>query len=139
MDRKVKKIKVHSLTGRITWELMRKAFQAVKRNHGAAGVDRVTIEMFERQLDQNLEALMKQLKDRSFQPRPLRRVLIPKGDGKTRPLGIPTVAAYCTSFNRLWERESTRTWELLRFLGFGMAGTVRELSLELRRDCEQVP
>jgi group II intron reverse transcriptase/maturase len=91
MDRKVKKIKVHSLTGRITWELMRKAFQAVKRNHGAAGVDRVTIEMFERQLDQNLEALMKQLKDRSFQPRPLRRVLIPKGDGKTRPLGIPTV------------------------------------------------
>src|SRR5882757_3485478 len=86
-----KKIKVHSLTGRITSALMLEAFRTVKRNHGAAGVDRVSIEMFEQQLDQNLLALMTQLKDRSFRPRPLRRVLIPKGDGKTRPLGIPPV------------------------------------------------
>ena len=86
-----KKIKVHSLTGRITWDLMVAAFRAVKRNRGAAGVDQVSIEMFENQLEQNLLALMTQLKDRSFQPRPLRRVHVPKGDGKTRPLGIPTV------------------------------------------------
>ena len=86
-----KKIKVHSLTGRITSVLMLEAFRTVKRNRGAAGVDRVSIEMFEQQLDQNLLTLMTQLKDRSFRPRPLRRVLIPKGDGKTRPLGIPTV------------------------------------------------
>ena len=70
---------------------MLEAFRAVKRNHGSAGVDQVTIEMFESQLEQNLAALMKQLKDRSFQPRPLRRVHIPRGDGRTRPLGIPTV------------------------------------------------
>jgi len=87
----VKKIKVHSLTGRITWGLMLESFRAVKRNRGAAGVDQVSIEMFENQLDQNLLALMTQLKDRSFQPKPLRRVYVPKGDGKTRPLGIPTV------------------------------------------------
>jgi len=86
-----KKIKVHSLTGRITWDLMLESFRAVKRNHGAPGVDQVSIEMFENQLEQNLLALMKQLKDRSFQPKPLRRVHVPKGDGKTRPLGIPTV------------------------------------------------
>jgi RNA-directed DNA polymerase len=41
------KIKVHSLTGRITPELVRAAFQAVKRNRGAAGIDRVSIKMFE--------------------------------------------------------------------------------------------
>jgi len=87
----VKKIKVHSLTGRITWGLMLESFRAVKRNRGAAGGDQVSIEMFENQLDQNLLALMTQLKDRSFQPKPLRRVYVPKGDGKTRPLGIPTV------------------------------------------------
>jgi RNA-directed DNA polymerase len=45
------KIKVHSLTGRITSRLMRQAFQSVKRNRGAAGVDRVSIKMFEANLE----------------------------------------------------------------------------------------
>ncbi len=89
----MKKIKVHSLTGRITPKLMRQAFLAVKRNRGAAGVDKVSIGMFEANLDENLDALMRDLKSRSFRPRPLRRVHIPKGPGskKTRPLGIPIV------------------------------------------------
>ena len=89
----MKKIKVHSLTGRITPKLMRQAFRAVKRNRGAAGVDKVSIGMFEANLDENLDALMRDLKSRSFRPRPLRRVHIPKGPGskKTRPLGIPIV------------------------------------------------
>lgn len=85
------KKKVHSLTGRITLTLMHDAFRAVKRNRGAAGVDKVSIDMFQSNLEQNLLALMQQLKDRSFRPQPLRRVHIPKGDGKTRPLGIPAV------------------------------------------------
>jgi len=87
----VKKFKVHSLTGRINLALMRDAFRAVKRNRGAAGVDKVSIGMFESNLEQNLLALMQQLKDRSFRPHPLRRVHISKGEGKTRPLGIPAV------------------------------------------------
>jgi group II intron reverse transcriptase/maturase len=87
------KLKVHSLTGRITPELMRKAFLAVKRNRGAAGVDKVSIEMFEANLEQNLAALMRDLKTRGrFTASPLRRVHIPKGKGKTRPLGIPAVS-----------------------------------------------
>ena len=87
------KIKVHSLTGRITLEVMRSAFLAVKRNRGAAGVDKVSIKMFEANLEANLEALMKDLKAGEFRPRPLRRVYIPKGPGSTklRPLGIPVV------------------------------------------------
>lgn len=86
-----KKIKAHSLTGRITLELMHEAFRAVKRNHGAAGIDKVSIAMFKSNLEQNLLSLMRQLKDGSFEARPLRRVHIAKGDGKTRPLGIPAV------------------------------------------------
>jgi group II intron reverse transcriptase/maturase len=90
-DLRVAKIKAHSLTGRITETLMHTAFRNVKRNRGAAGIDKVSIRLFEKNLDQNLLALMRQLKRRTFQPLPLRRVWIPKGDGKTRPLGIPAV------------------------------------------------
>jgi group II intron reverse transcriptase/maturase len=84
-------IKHHSLTGRINLELMHEAFRAVRRNKGKAGVDRVSIEMFAQRLDQNLERLMRDLKQGTYQPQPVRRVHIPKGGGKTRPLGIPTV------------------------------------------------
>jgi len=88
-----KNIKVHSLTGRITPTLMRQAFLAVKRNRGAAGVDKVSIAMFAANLEENLAALMRDLKTGVFRPLPLRRVHIPKGPGskKLRPLGIPVV------------------------------------------------
>ena len=98
-----KKIKVHSLTGRITPKLMRQAFQAVRRNRGAAGVDKVSVQMFQANLEENLAALMRDLKAGKYRSYPLRRVYIPKGPGSTklRPLGIPTLAAYCTSCNEL--------------------------------------
>ena len=86
-----KKRKEHSLTGRITGQLMLESFKAVKRNRGAAGVDKVSINMFEKNLEANLAALMRDLKTRRFQPKPLRRVYIPKGKSKFRPLGIPAV------------------------------------------------
>jgi group II intron reverse transcriptase/maturase len=90
---KPKKIKAHSLTGRIDERIMREAFKAVKRNRGAAGVDKVSVEMFAANLEENLAALMRDLKTGNFRPRPSRRVDIPKGPGtkKTRPLGIPIV------------------------------------------------
>jgi RNA-directed DNA polymerase len=89
----MKKIKVHSLTGRITAKLMRQAFQAVKRKRGAAGVDKVSIDLFAANLEENLTALMRELKTGVYRPLPLRRVYIPKGPDKTklRPLGIPVV------------------------------------------------
>jgi group II intron reverse transcriptase/maturase len=78
-----KKQKVHSLTGRIDDRLMMLAFRAVKRNRGAAGVDKVSIQMFEQQ----------ELTQGTFVPCPLRRVWIPKDAQRTkfRPLGIPAV------------------------------------------------
>jgi group II intron reverse transcriptase/maturase len=72
---------------------MRQAFLAVKRNRGAAGVDKVSIAMFAANLEENLAALMRDLKTGVFRPLPLRRVHISKGPGtqKLRPLGIPVV------------------------------------------------
>ena len=48
------KLKVHSLTGRITSKLVFEAWRAVRRNRGAAGIDKVSVEMFEKNLDANL-------------------------------------------------------------------------------------
>lgn len=84
-------IKAHSLTGRITIGLMHQAFKAVKRNRGAAGIDKVSVHMFAANLDQNLLALMRDLKEGTFVPLPLRRHYIPKNATEFRPLGIPAV------------------------------------------------
>src|SRR5207247_393151 len=75
---------------RITLPLMRRAFRNVRRNRGAAGIDRESLAAFEINLGDNLLALMRRLKDGSYKPLPLRRVWIPKGQGQ-RPLGIPAV------------------------------------------------
>ena len=93
MVREPTKVKAHSLTGRITEPVMRRAFKNVKRNRGAAGIDKVSVQMFEANLDENLAALMRDLKRGTFEPMPLRRVFIPKGNDRTklRPLGIPAV------------------------------------------------
>jgi RNA-directed DNA polymerase len=88
---KKKKRRHHSLTGRITQNIMYKAFKNVKRNRGAAGIDKVSIRMYERNLEQNLASLMHKLKADTYQSKPLRRKRIPKGNGKFRPLGIPAV------------------------------------------------
>ena len=62
----IAKIKAHSLTGRITAPLMLAAFKTVKHNRGAAGVDRVSVKMFEANLAENLAALERDLKNGSF-------------------------------------------------------------------------
>lgn len=67
------------------------AWRKVASNGGAAGVDRQSIERFAAKSDEYLSELSRALNERNYQPQPIRRVEIPKGDGKTRPLGIPTV------------------------------------------------
>ena len=88
-----KKRKAHSLTGRIDDRMMREAFKAVRRNRGASGVDKVSVEMFEENLEANLAALKRELKQGTFVPKPLRRKWIPKDakGKKLRPIGIPAV------------------------------------------------
>jgi RNA-directed DNA polymerase len=73
------------------WEVW-EAYKEVKANRGAGGVDRQTIVDFERDLKDNLYKLWNRMSSGSYFPPPVRRVDIPKGKGKTRPLGIPTVS-----------------------------------------------
>jgi RNA-directed DNA polymerase len=71
---------------------LRAAFKEVKRSGGGAGVDHQTIEMFERDLEANLEKLSAEMASGRYQPRAVKRVWIPKpGSQEKRPLGIPTV------------------------------------------------
>jgi RNA-directed DNA polymerase len=67
------------------------AWERVQANHGAAGVDRQSIERFKAREDLYLAELSTALREGHYQPQPIKRVEIPKGDGRTRPLGIPTV------------------------------------------------
>jgi RNA-directed DNA polymerase len=67
------------------------AWEKVRANAGAAGVDGQSIERFEAQAELYLAELASALREASYRPQPIRRVEIPKGDGRTRPLGIPTV------------------------------------------------
>jgi len=68
-----------------------KAFQAVKANRGAAGVDRVSIEQYEARLKDNLYKLWNRMSSGSYFPPAVRGVEIPKKDGRKRLLGIPSV------------------------------------------------
>lgn len=70
---------------------LRAAFARVKANRGAAGVDHVTVAMYEARLDAHLAALSTALQDGTYRPQPIRRHWIPKGPRERRPLGIPTV------------------------------------------------
>lgn len=67
------------------------AFSKVRANKGGPGVDRVTVEMFEERQDREIPRLAEHLRTGAYAPQPVRRSWIPKGDGKRRPLGVPTV------------------------------------------------
>ena len=67
------------------------AWRKVAANKGAAGVDGESVERFAARSDVYLRELGECLSARTYRPSPVKRVEIPKGDGKTRPLGIPTV------------------------------------------------
>ena len=67
------------------------AWQQVARNKGAAGVDGQSVKRFEQQASTYLAELSEAIRTGTYRPQPVRRVEIPKGSGKTRPLGIPAV------------------------------------------------
>ncbi len=82
------KAKPFCIAKREVWE----AYKQVKANQGAAGVDGQSIAEFEEDLSNNLYRLWNRMSSGSYFPSPVRRVDIPKGDGGSRPLGIPTVS-----------------------------------------------
>lgn len=86
------KHKLFSVYGQILNEkILKEAWKKVSSNKGAGGVDKVTIEKYEENFDENIRDLLAELKGKTYKPSPVRRVYIPKRNGKMRPLGIPTI------------------------------------------------
>jgi RNA-directed DNA polymerase len=85
----VNKPKPFAISKHVVWE----AYQRVKANDGAAGVDGISIAEFERDLKGNLYKLWNRMSSGSYFPQPVRMVEIPKPEGQgVRVLGVPTVA-----------------------------------------------
>src|SRR6516162_6114271 len=87
------KFRFHALYDKVyRKDVLTYAYERCEANGGAAGVDEQTFEDIAKYgLERWLDELTQELKSRSYQPQPVRRVYIPKPDGKQRPLGIPTI------------------------------------------------
>jgi RNA-directed DNA polymerase len=72
------------------WAVL-EAWTKVRANQGAAGIDGVSVTQFEKKLKNNLYRIWNRMSSGSYVPPPVKRVMIPKPDGRERPLGIPTV------------------------------------------------
>ena len=123
---------------------LRASFEEVRRNRGSAGVDHVTLERFEEDLERNLRRLETSLRDGSYRPQAIRRAWIPKPGGvEKRPLGIPTVrdrvvqAALRHVLEPIFERDFAAQSYGFR-PGRGAKDALRRVQSLLRQGCTHV-
>jgi len=92
-------------------ENLNRAYKQVKRNKGAGGIDGMQVDELLPFLKENKKELVQSLRDGKYRPKPVRRVEIPKENGKTRKLGIPTVVdrliqqAICQILSPIFEKQ----------------------------------
>jgi RNA-directed DNA polymerase len=86
---------LYSLNHVIDFEWMREAYIRTRKD-GATGIDGVTAQDYEANLEANLRDLLERIKSGSYEAPPVRRTYIPKADGSQRPIGIPTPPSNCT-------------------------------------------
>lgn len=72
-------------------ENLNRAYKKVVKNKGAGGTDEMTVKELGNYIRENKDSIVSSLRNRTYMPKPVRRVYIPKSNGKKRPLGIPTV------------------------------------------------
>jgi group II intron reverse transcriptase/maturase len=86
------KLKMHSIYGQLLVERkLIEAWKQIKENKGCGGIDGETLESFAEKEEEKINKLLTTLKEKSYVPKPVKRVYIPKKNGKKRPLGIPTI------------------------------------------------
>jgi group II intron reverse transcriptase/maturase len=130
---------LYSLLCNTVW--LRVAHHAVNANQGrdTAGVDGATMSHFNGDVEGNLARLREALRAHTFEPRPVRRVYIPKADGKKRPLGIPTIddrivqEALRMALEPIWEadfsqhsygfRPNRSTYDAMTYMSKRLIGT----------------
>jgi len=84
------KCKFDNLVHLLNTNNLKECFRELKKGK-ASGIDGVTFQEYEQDLDNNLEDLVARMKRFSYRPQPVRRVYVPKAKGKERPWGIPAV------------------------------------------------
>src|SRR6266404_2755324 len=88
---------------------LKEALRQVRGNKGSAGVDRMTVDQLGDYLKQHWPVIREQLLNGTYEPKPVRRVEIPKPDGGgVRKLGISMRPSYCTLFNSGWNGDTGR-------------------------------
>lgn len=80
--------KLQTLMYHVNYETLLEQHRKQMKNK-AVGVDNITKEDYEKDLDNNLKSLLARMKSFSYSPQEVKRTYIPKGNGKLRPLGIP--------------------------------------------------
>lgn len=72
-------------------ENLKEAIKRVKSNKGVPGIDKMTVYEIDAYFEENMDNIRKSILEKKYKPQPVKRVYIPKSNGKKRPLGIPTV------------------------------------------------
>ena len=85
-----KRYRFRNLYGMLNEELLRESWREIKK-HAASGVDRISAQDYEQQLEEKIRDLVERLKQKRYRAKLIKRHYLPKGNGQFRPLGIPAV------------------------------------------------